>query len=141
MNRFCFDANVYSMRSVFLFPVLCAVAACQSPQTSDELKKAGEIHLQALALSAQLENYLDSLGQTTTVPPDSLAAWKRELEAWEENLVEVPGLEHEHDHDHEGHDHHHHEAAPNITDADMLNVQKEALRQLQALQIRIPSNR
>ena len=140
MNRFVLMSTFFSMRSIFLFVVLCTVAACQSPQTSDELKQAGEIHLQALALSAQLENSLDSLGQTTTVPPDSLAAWKRELEAWEENLVEVPGLEHEHDHDHEGHDHHH-EAAPNITDADMLKVQKEALRQLQALQIRIPDNR
>jgi len=128
------------MRSSFLFAVQCAVAACQSPQTSDELKQAGKIHLHALALSAKLENSLDSLGQTTTVPPDSLAAWKRELKAWEENLVEVPGLEPEHDHDHEGHDHHH-AAPPNITDADMLNVQKEALRQLQALEIRIPNNR
>jgi ABC-type nickel/cobalt efflux system permease component RcnA len=140
MNRFVLMSTFFSMRSIFLFAVLCTAAACQSPQTSDELKQAGEIHLQALALSAQLENSLDSLGQTTTVPPDSLAAWKRELEAWEENLVEVPGLGHEHDHDHEGHDHHH-EAAPNITDADMLKVQKEALRQLQALQIRIPDNR
>lgn len=79
------------MRSIFLFVVLCTAAACQSPQTSDELKQAGEIHLKALALSAQLERSLDSLGQTTTVLPDSLAAWKRELEARAGSVGRKPG--------------------------------------------------
>jgi hypothetical protein len=122
------------MKQVWIFLLLIA---CQQATTSEDLRQAGEIHLQSLAVADDLEAALDSLEQSGALPLDTLAALKRDLEAWEENLVEVPGLEHEHAH--EGHDHHHHEAAPSISDAEMLQVQQEALRQLRALETRVQS--
>ena len=62
------------------------------------------------------------------------------MKEWMKNLVEVPGDEHhEHEghnhegHDHEGHEHHDHEAAKNLTPDQVLELQKEAKTNIEAI--------
>jgi hypothetical protein len=116
--------------------LICALllSACQKQRTDESLRQAGEIHLQALQVLKQVEKILDSAGTAGILPADTLASLRRDVQAWRENLVEVPGLEH-HDHDH-SHDHQH-EAQPPVSSEEMLRIQRHALQQVQAIQARL----
>lgn len=118
----------------YLYLILLSLG-CQPMQATPELQRAGEVHLQALALAAQVKAALDSLEAGQYLPADSLTGLKQALEEWEQNLVEVPGLGHGHDH---GHEHHgHDEPQPNVSDAELLQIQEDALARLQTIQARL----
>lgn len=125
-----------------LSPTLLALtlltAACGG-NSADEatLKEAGQIHLQASAVQERIEPLMDSLASLKTQlaarqTPAAQAALAdidsvtKRFEEWEETAVEVPGQEHAHEHG-EGEHHHHHEhkPAPQVTAAEMLDIQKE----------------
>jgi hypothetical protein len=57
-----------------------------------------------------------------------------ELEGLEENMVEVPGFEHEHHH--EGHNHSH-ETPINYTDDQILAIQKEVKSELLKIKVKV----
>jgi len=140
------------MTSRLLTPTLLALAlltACGGKNSADEatLKEAGEIHLQASEIQEALEPQVDSLAALKT----KLAALKTSaatqavadidsvvsrFEAWESNVVEVPGMEHKHEHAEgdSGHHHHHdHKPAPQVTASEMLDIQKEMKSELEKI--------
>ncbi len=101
-----------------------------------ELTEANKIHLENADLFEVLENKLDSLqkiGIKETLNKD-LQNLKQELEELEENMVEVPGFEHEHHH--EGHNHSH--GTPiNYTDDQILAIQKEVKSELLKIKAKV----
>ena len=117
-----------------LFSLFVVTLGCSSPKV--ELIEANKIHLENAAIVEVLENKLDSLQKTRTNETQymDLQNLKHELEELEENMVEVPGFEHEHHH--EGHNHSH-ETPINYTDDQILDIQKEVKSELLKIKIRI----
>lgn len=117
-----------------LFYLFVVILGCSRPKA--ELTEANKIHLENAAIFEDLENKLDSLQKIRTNETQNrdLQNLKQELEELEENMVEVPGFDHEHHH--EGHTHSH--AAPiNYTDDQILAIQKEVKSELLKIKIRI----
>lgn len=124
--------------------ILIACNGSSQKEPDPKLTEAFAIHEHALHVLDSLEQVLasvevDSLPTTQQV---AIKEIKEEIEAWESNLVEVPGFEHEHDHDHEGHDHHHHDATSDqmadLPPQDMLDAQQAFLDELHKIGQRIP---
>ena len=124
----------------FLF-FLLVLASCSSSNTADDkfLEEAKDLHLEALSIEKDAKVVLDQLDQLSiqlnvqgrALTPeeisfvDLVASIHKRYDYWEENHIEVPGLEHSHEH---GHDHHHghdHSAPVELLPEDMLIVQKE----------------
>lgn len=117
-----------------LFYFFVVTLGCSSPNV--ELTEANKIHLENAAIFEVLENKLDSLQKIRTYETQNrdLQNLKHELEELEENMVEVPGFEHEHHH--EGHNHSH--AAPiNYTDNQILAIQKEIKSELLKIKAKV----
>lgn len=117
-----------------LFHLFVVILGCSSPKA--ELIEANKIHLENAAIVEVLKNKLDSLQKTRTNETQymDLQNLKHELEELEENMVEVPGFEHEHHH--EGHNHSH--ASPiNYTDDQILAIQKEVKSELLKIKTKI----
>jgi D-alanyl-D-alanine carboxypeptidase len=123
--------------------LLAAVALTACGEKKDPmLEEAGRIHNEASEIQASIEpqvenidslqNLLAEKKKTLTDPAmiakvDSvsaaLGAITKSFEAWESNIIEVPGLEHKHA---EGEHHHHdHKPAPNVTSEQLVELQKE----------------
>jgi hypothetical protein len=62
-------------------------------------------------------------------PKDSVVTLLREIQLWENDLVEVPGSEH---HQHEKHEHRH--APLSITGTEMLLIQNELKARIERIQ-------
>lgn len=126
-----------------LFTVCGLLFTACSDKKDPKMEEAGKIHLEAMEIEESLHEQvegidslkvaLDTKRQTLTdaaaiATLDStvaaLGAVASSFEAWEENLVEVPGLVHEHHH-HEGEHHHDHKPAPNVSSEQMVEIQKE----------------
>lgn len=117
-----------------LFYLFVVMLGCSSPKV--ELTKANKIHLENAAIFEVLENKLDSLQKIRTNETQNadLQNLNHELKELEENMVEVPGFEHEHHH--EGHNHSH--AAPiNYTDDQILAIQKEVKSELLKIKAKV----
>jgi SMC interacting uncharacterized protein involved in chromosome segregation len=131
-----------------LFLTACGGSASKEDQAL--LDEAGKIHLEASAIQEEVEpelTVLDSLrNQLTTrraALKDTVAATAAlaqinsvmaSMEEWEENAVEVPGVEHKHDHaEGEGHHHHEHKKAPDVTATQMLDIQKEIKKNIERI--------
>lgn len=123
------------MRKVYavLLPIAIWSGCTHSTSYKPELEEAANLHNKAVALAEQLEDRLDSLSEAGSLPADSLTAWRNALAAWAEDLVEVPG---NHNHSHEGHGHHH-ESPPDVTDAQMLEIQQLLLKRMEGIEARI----
>jgi hypothetical protein len=137
------------------------------------LKEAANLHNEAIATHnevMQLLNGADSVGLLLearrieiekSAKPDTarVSALRRTVSAilkadeamdqWMDNLVEVPGNEHDHHHGEGGeehgeaheHEHHHeHENAPALTPKQMRDVQQEAKNNIIALQKSLTSS-
>jgi hypothetical protein len=128
------------MKNILFLTFVAACLQCCKTSSADEalLKEAASVHNELISLSRSLKHTLDSLSNAGAVPADSIQAWKNMLLEWEQDVVEVPGNDHEEHDDH--HNHHHHGATPEITAAEMLTVQKELKQRLEHLQRRIPVN-
>lgn len=118
-------------RLIYLFVVMLG---CSRPKA--ELTEANKIHLENAAIFEVLENKLDSLQKirTNETQNNDLQNLNHELKELEENMVEVPGFEHEHHH--EGHNHSH-ETPINYTDDQILAIQKEVKSELLKIKNRI----
>lgn len=121
-------------RKTLLFLIVSFVMFyCSAPKKEDTLlREAAQIHNEAVALAAQLE---EQLANDTTSPKDSVTIWQEAIEKWENNLVEVPGNENG---DHHANDHHNHgKQLPELTSEQMLAIQKELKSQLDVIKSRI----
>ncbi len=152
------------MRNIFLplsaLMVGLIMASCQEKE-SPQLKEAAAIHNEAHeimesiepemasldSLQSQLSNKKIAVTDTAAVAAAiaSLDKVKMDFKAWEENLVTVPGVEHDHEHEHEHkdgeHEHHHHEhkKAPDATPEQHLEIQKEIKKNIEQIQSELKS--
>ena len=126
------------MKKYKLFTLLLILTACSSSNKGSVLlEQAAAIHNEMVLSAEQLEKWLtlQESDTTSTVPADSLAAWKVKLEVWEEEIVEVPGNEaHE---SHETGEHHHDHSTIEVTDDQMLVIQQELSGRLKQLEEQI----
>ncbi len=132
---------------------IVALSSCgDKMKNNKDLRQAFEFHQEAVKVRqtakekmAQLQAIQDSLFLATH--GEDLQTISRSLNAWDEQLVEVPGFEEEHDHsdhdhsdhDHSDHDHHHHhhDEAPELTPEQHLGVQQHLLNEIKAIVERI----
>jgi hypothetical protein len=129
--------------------VACGDSASEKDQAL--LDEAGKIHLEASEIQEAVEPELTVLDSLKTQLTSRRATLKdtaavsaalaqisgvmAAMEAWEENAVEVPGVEHNHEHaEGEGHHHHEHKKAPDVTAAQMLDIQKEIKKNIDQIQ-------
>lgn len=96
--------------------------ACQPAEKTD-LHKAQDIHRQIMALESRLQKAYAKLD----TPEAAQQQWYEQFRAWQNSLVSVPGLAHEHTDDAHHHHQHTHEK-PQLTDTQLLEVQKVLLR-------------
>lgn len=141
--------NTYQLVAFGL--ILSGLLACSSSGDKHDpvLEEAARYHNEATAIQAKLEPRVDQIDSLKTVltgqslPANAariatLDSIKTAFDAWEENLVEVPGMPHEHDHAHGKHEHHHHtDASLKDLPADqMRDLQRETLNSIRQLQDR-----
>jgi hypothetical protein len=126
------------MKRMGIFAVALLLGACSSRSAADgDFREAALWHNKAVALAENLARTLDSLELAKAVPADSMLAWRGAIEAWEGDLIEVPGNESA---AHTGHEHHHghdHEALPDITPAQMLEIQQLLWNRVEQIAARI----
>jgi hypothetical protein len=117
-----------------LFYLFVVTLGCSSPKV--ELTEANKIHLGNAAIIEVLENKLDSLKKigTNETQNKEIQNLMHELGELEENMVEVPGFDHEHHH--EGHTHSR-ETSINYTDDQILAIQKEVKSELFKIKAKI----
>ena len=113
----------YSTLALIL--VLGASSCSRQNEKSPELIEANRLHLEAMKISVQLEQKLDSLSALAKddVAKSLLDSLKRLIGVWEENMIEVPGFAHAHDHAHGAHEH---KSAPPMTDESILDYQRQS---------------
>lgn len=116
-----------------LLPLVLFICACSnSNEANPILEEAHKIHLEAMVVEQEVNKQLGAVDQDSF----NLAPFKKRLQSWDENLVEVPGFEDDHHHDHDGHDHHDHDHGKtlDVLPEDMLNIQQEFLDTIKAIQ-------
>lgn len=123
------------MRFIMLVPVI--LLSCSS--RSKEEKRYHEsiiLHNSMIKKVNQIEYRLNEIANDTAdVPQDSVDVLRSLLEEWKGDLVEVPGNE---DHIHDQHSHaHSHASAPDVTEEQMLAIQKELDERLSSIGKRI----
>lgn len=113
-------------------------ACSMSNKDKETLLQAATVHNEMILEAAALEDWLNNAASdsTLTIPPDSIVTWTAALEAWEKDIVEVPGNEEHTEHD-GAHHHHHHSESVDVTAEQMLTIQLHLNRRLEALQMRI----
>ncbi len=121
---------------------LALVIGCSQSGDESSLKEAAEIHDVTMKAAHSLSLKISSLKRMEkdlpTADQDSLQAVMRDLSAWYDNVVEVPGFDdhdHSHGHDHD-HDHSQKEYLESLTDQQILQIQKELKTELERLIIR-----
>ena len=106
------------------------LTACSASSKEDKvLQEAADVHNMALLMAEELETTL----KQNTFPADSTSAILAAIEAWENDLVEVPGNEHHHEH--EGHNHSHEPV--NVTAEEMLKLQLELKQRIEQIKKRV----
>ncbi len=134
----------------FLILGVVSLSSCgDNMKNNKDLQQAFQFHKEAVKVRQAAKEKMtllqaneDSLFLATY--GEDLQIISRSLNAWDEQLVEVPGFEEEHDHsdhdhsdhDHSGHDHHHDEA-PELTPEQHLGVQQHLLKEIKAIVERI----
>lgn len=130
---------------------LFLLVACSAAKEDPNLIQAVAIHNEATEIGhrasmgvSQLKSLEAKMDQAQL---DSLHAISRDLSAWYESLVEVPGHEHEgHDHgDHDGHDHegHNHDHGDDknylegLSSAEVLAIQTEFRKEVKWMEARV----
>jgi LmbE family N-acetylglucosaminyl deacetylase len=112
-----------------LFVLLCLTACSTSSKEDKLLQEAADVHNMALLMAEELETTL----KQNTFPADSASAIRAAIEAWENDLVEVPGNEHHHNH--EGHNHSHEPV--HVTAEEMLQLQLELKQRIERIKKRV----
>lgn len=119
--------------TLLLSIVLLFTSACTTTSEEDKLmEEAFNIHEQAMQVAKETKDLLASTEQNKP----GLQSIRTRLESWEDQLIEVPGFEHNHEHNHDhdhGHDHDHSHSTMDLLPADMLAVQKEFLDSIRVI--------
>jgi len=84
------------------------------------LEEAFRIHQQSLQTAEDARELLKKL----PADDDKVLKIESRLKSWDENLIEVPGFEHDHNHEHH---HHAHSLQVELSPENMLAVQKVLL--------------
>lgn len=116
--------NIIYPMSLLLVAATGLSCSRENPK-SPQLIEANRLHLEAIKISHQLEQNLDSLAPLVpnAVEKARIDSLRNLIEDWEENVIEVPGFPHAHDHTHGPHKH---KSAPNMTDESMLDYQRQS---------------
>jgi hypothetical protein len=121
------------MRIIY-FISLALLIGCSSKKEDEKLNTGSiVIHNSMVMKASEIENELfllksDSL---STVNKDSIDILLFVLEEWEQDIVEVPGNENHQHSEHKHHDHSH--KAPEVTALQMLQIQQEMDKRLEAI--------
>lgn len=120
------------------FILLASILLSCSTTTSDTRKnhEATVLHNSMMKKAAVIRDRLEELKGDSTLIQDSIAAWVYAMDRWQADVVEVPGNEH---HEHENHDHHEHNPPPDVTEEQMLDIQKELDERLTEIGKRVAS--
>ncbi len=114
------------------------IIGCSSGSHENKLhEQAITLHNSIMRKADQIERRLDELKNIKSVNQDSIVALTALFNEWEADIVEVPGND-SHDHDQGAHSHSH-TPAPNVTDEQMLEIQKELDVRLSVIEKRINS--
>jgi len=136
------------MRRIKTLAIICSglilIASCSSDRSQNvQIKKAADIHLKSIAkhdsimeILVSQKNMVEKRLATETIESNiksykamlkSLDKSMRLLNDWDEDLIGVPGLEHDHDHPHDQqHDHSHHhndDILEDLSDKEILEIQ------------------
>lgn len=135
---------------LFAFAMVTCLLACHDHEESPTLKEAVEVHKNIRQLCGDLEDGIDqqmtaieaqlndASGQADSIAAVQLAKvnaelvdLQGELKSWKDDLVEVPG----HCFHEEGEPHEHHDQAhlKGLSDAEILEIQKELEAELNVL--------
>lgn len=141
----------------FLLFIALVIWSCGGKSAKDDpiLQEATKIHEEAHEMQEGIEPTIEGIDSLKTVLIEkkksladssakqidelvgALDKIKGDFEAWEENVVSVPGMEDEHEHEHskegEHHHHHDHKPAPDVTSEQMLDIQKEIRKNIEAI--------
>lgn len=124
----------YKLLSVILmsaFLINCKNKTEEQTKVDPILQEALSIQDEAIHIGMELDSILDAKMAEGSFAQniDSLRMLKSAVNDWRNNMVEIPGIEH--DHDHHGHDHDHShdhsgsEAAAHLSPQDIKKVQTE----------------
>jgi hypothetical protein len=116
------------MKQLLFVAFLGLVYGCSLKSENDRFyKESAAIHFAMVAKANEMKTQLNDfkVKSPDLISSDSLTALLLALEQWEQDLVEVPGY----DHNEDGSEHHH-ELPPEVTAQQMLHIQ-------QALELRL----
>lgn len=94
--------------------------SCSSKTSDERNSEAIALHNSMIQKANHIEHLLSEMKGDTAINKDSIAVLSALLEHWKASLVEVPG----NDHDHAAYAHHHSEPL-DVTEEQMLEIQKE----------------
>ena len=122
--------------TVVISLIALLIGGCHSHPVDPILEEAFGLHQEAIAVNKAIREKLQSVEANDSLMNNI----RKRLQTWEENLVEVPGFEHDHDHSHGGHHHHHdHGNELEVTPADMKIIQQEFLDSIQVIKQEVES--
>ncbi len=119
---------------------LLATVSCQGGGQDAQTEQAKQLQSELISLEKQFKEKLAQ--QRATADSAGLIALQdveTRFNAWHDQVAQIPGMEHSHehdhsDHDHSDHDHHHHHAPANpLTPQQLVEVQQELKKQIEAL--------
>nr|WP_298998809.1 hypothetical protein [uncultured Allomuricauda sp.] len=136
---------------ILVLGITALISACgDSKEKNENLQQAFKFHEEAIKFRQTAEDQISKLKADTdslfvATYSNDLKSISSALEAWDEQLIEVPGFEEEHDHshhDHSGHDHdhhHHNHSQQELTPEQHLEVQQHLLQEIKGLVEKINS--
>jgi hypothetical protein len=140
------------MKFLIILLIASLLWACNPPKENKTLQEAAKIHNQAIKIHQEVMPQIDELkgitdklktqkdslqkAQKVTKELDNLLMSinqnEQAMQEWMKNIVEVPGNEaHQHS---EGEHHHDHSAKVEVSEEEMLAIQKEMLKNIQNIQ-------
>lgn len=119
----------HKMKVIAILIYGCFVTGCRDSSGHDDLREALRVHREAVDIAQSLRVFLN---RDTIDYADSVLLWKKVIDDWEQNLVEVPGNHTEH---HSHHNHHH--VLIELAPREMLAVQRAMKEQIEQLRKRI----
>jgi ABC-type nickel/cobalt efflux system permease component RcnA len=127
-------------RISIMLGILFLLLSCNSKKSERRQDhEAIALHNSMIKKANEIQHRLNVLEGDSTINRDSIFILSGMLEQWKRELVEVPGNEDHGDHAHHDHDHEHvhGDKTSELTEEQMLEIQKELDRRLSAIGVRI----
>lgn len=116
------------------------MTACRGGRGNEVvMEEAARVHNETMTLAVAVEQRIKKYESDTIqgISNDSIAHWRKLFEAWEEDVVEVPGNEAHHVHADNDHHHHHDHTPADVTAEQMLEIQQALARRMTDLSQRV----